>query len=268
MKKTRENICKFVTETENAALTMLYFVFEKKNANKGNVIARAAHALYMAVAGNGVLTVGNCVHSLVPGTLAFVFTGEEHEISGNDDFEYMYIAFKGQRAEELFERFAVNRANRIFGGFESLLPFWKTAIGRADCTNLDLISESILLYTFSQMSESTETCEQHLTGDIIGYIETYFSDNTLSLASTAQALGYNPKYISRIFSKNVGITFSEYLKNTRIKHAVFLIENGVTAVKNIALLSGYSDPLYFSNVFKTSIGMSPSEYVAKIHENE
>lgn len=268
MKKPQENICKIATESVCSPLTTLYFVFEKKNTNRGKQIVRAAHAMYMTVSGCGDFRVGNMTRVLNPGTLVFVFAGEEHEISGDDGFEYMYITFKGAKADELFDRFAVNRSNRIFDGFESLLPLWQTAIGKADSTNLDLISESVLLYSFSQMSKSSENSEQHLAGEIINYIETYFSDSSLSLSSAAEALGYSPKYISRIFSKNVGVTFSEYLKNTRIQHSVFLVENGVTTVKNVALLSGYSDPLYFSNVFKASLGISPSEYVAKVHENE
>ena len=46
----------------------------------------------------------------------------------------------------------------------------------------------------------------------------------------------------------MSITFSAYLTNVRLKHAVFLMEQNVTSIKNIALLCGYKDPLYFSNV--------------------
>ena len=45
--------------------------------------------------------------------------------------------------------------------------------------------------------------------------------------------------------------------------AVFLMDQGVTAIKNVALLSGYKDPLYFSNVFKKAVGLTPSEYISK-----
>jgi transcriptional regulator GlxA family with amidase domain len=59
------------------------------------------------------------------------------------------------------------------------------------------------------------------------------------------------------------MTFSDYVKNIRIRHAVFLIEQGVRVVKNVALLSGFSDPLYFSGCFRKIVGMSPTEYIAK-----
>lgn len=268
MKKMSENICKFVTEASCSSLETLNFIFEKTNAGKKHPFVRPVDIMYLVSKGTGTLYTENKSYEVTPGTLLFTFTGEKFQIYGKDGFEYMYISFKGDRAYNLFERFGVSKANRIFNGFDSLLPFWQNALGKADPTNLDLISESVLLYTFSQMSETSATSEQHLVGNIISHIENYFSDRTLSLATTAQELGYNPKYISRIFSQNVGITFSEYLKNTRIKHAVFLIENGLTAVKNVSILSGYSDPLYFSNVFKSTVGISPSEYIAKVQSNE
>ena len=63
--------------------------------------------------------------------------------------------------------------------------------------------------------------------------------------------------------KKMGMSFSEYLRTVRIKHAVMLFEHGLDSVKNVALLSGFSDPLYFSSVFKSEVGISPSEYRKK-----
>ena len=54
------------------------------------------------------------------------------------------------------------------------------------------------------------------------------------------------------------------LKNTRIQHATFLMEQGITSVKNVAFLSGYKDSLYFSNVFKKTVGTAPSEFIKGI----
>jgi len=261
VKSSRENICKFVTESTESSFITLNFVFEKKNTNNGKAYIRSSNCVGLCCSGNGTLKVCEKNCSIIPGTLFFTFTGEQSGISGDDTFEYMYISFKGTKSDELFDRFGINSANRVFDGYETLIPFWQSALSKADSKNLDLLSESVLLYTFSQMSQCDRNSEQYLIGSIIKHIEDCFADLSLSLSSTAESLGYNPKYISRIFSKNVGTTFSEYLKNTRIKHAVFLMENGVTTVKNVALLSGYSDPLYFSNVFKSSVGMSPSEFL-------
>ena len=103
-------------------------------------------------------------------------------------------------------------------------------------------------------------------GNILKIIEDEFSDCDLNLTRIADSLGYNSKYISRVFKNAIGIPFSQYLTNTRIQHAIFLFEQGVTAIKNVSLLSGYKDPFYFSNVFKSVVGMSPSEFIIKMQK--
>ena len=73
---------------------------------------------------------------------------------------------------------------------------------------------------------------------------------------------YDAKYLSFYFKKHKHICYSEYLRDMRIRHAVFLMEQGLTSVKNIALLSGFGDALYFSKVFKRVMGKSPKEYMS------
>ena len=57
--------------------------------------------------------------------------------------------------------------------------------------------------------------------------------------------------------------FTEHLRTLRIRHAVVLMENGVTSVKNVATLSGFADPLYFSRVFRETVGVAPAHYQKK-----
>ncbi|MBE5732376.1 MAG: helix-turn-helix transcriptional regulator, partial [Clostridiales bacterium] len=54
----------------------------------------------------------------------------------------------------------------------------------------------------------------------------------------------------------------------RIKHAVTLLDYGIDSIKNVALLSGFTDPLYFSNVFKAQIGISPTQYLKNKNEKK
>ena len=61
----------------------------------------------------------------------------------------------------------------------------------------------------------------------------------------------------------MSIGYSEYLRTLRIKYAVSLFDHGIDSVKNVALLSGFQDPLYFSSVFKNVIGISPTQYIGK-----
>lgn len=263
MKKQNENICKFVTNSSGDGLVITNFVFEKNCPEYDKMLIKQKHTMYIAVSGVGRFKTEHVEEMLLPGTLFFSFAGIPYMIENVDEFNYMYITFSGQRAQELFRRFAVSTERCIFKGFENIVSFWQNCLGKATDKNLDLISESVLLHTFSEMSPPSEDSDEYLTGRIMKYIEDHFTESSLSLASLAEDIGYNPKYISRIFKDNIGFTFSEYIRNTRIQHSIFLIEQGVTAVKNLALLSGYRDPFYFSNVFRQVVGMSPSEFISR-----
>ncbi len=59
-------------------------------------------------------------------------------------------------------------------------------------------------------------------------------------------------------------TYSEHLRTLRIRYAVSLFDHGINSVKNIALLSSFTDPLYFSGVIKRQMGVSPTQYLRNI----
>ena len=65
---------------------------------------------------------------------------------------------------------------------------------------------------------------------------------------------------SILFSREVGINFSVFLKRFRISHAKRLLKGTDLKVYEIAGAVGYSDPKYFQRVFKEEIGVSPGEY--------
>ena len=84
----------------------------------------------------------------------------------------------------------------------------------------------------------------------------------------SEELSYNSKYLSHAFKEEMGQRYTEYLRDIRLKFAVSLFDNGIDSVKNVALLSGFSDPLYFSTIFKKMTGKTPKEYKRAMLENE
>jgi len=260
--KNQNNICKFITMKNNSKISTVNFVYEKIAANNKPQIS-IYNGIYLVTSGTGLLSTDVKTNKLKAGNIFFTFKGIPYEIINKEKLNYMYITFEGERCEELFSRFGISPNNCIFDGHEGLIAFWQNAIIRANQKNLDLISESVLLYTLGGMTPTETTKEDSLINTILKYIEDNFNDNDLSLETLSNTMGYNSKYISRIFKDSMGINFSTYLTNTRIQYAVFLIEQGVTSIKNIAILCGYKDAFYFSNVFKNSVGMSPSSYINK-----
>lgn len=83
------------------------------------------------------------------------------------------------------------------------------------------------------------------------------SDNALEDAMNA--VPYNHDYFRRAFRDRIGMTPQKYLELKRMEYAVHQLGRGST-VKKIAAELGYTDPYFFSRMFKKYIGASPSNY--------
>lgn len=94
---------------------------------------------------------------------------------------------------------------------------------------------------------------------IIKYINTYYSQN-ISLKDVAKVVNLNPNYISQVFKKSAGTTFSQYLVNLRITQAKKLLTTTNFSINEISLQSGFNDYFYFLKTFKKYTGETPSEY--------
>ncbi len=82
----------------------------------------------------------------------------------------------------------------------------------------------------------------------------------INISTISRHLEISEGYLSRIFKKETGYTFSNYLIFYRIKLAMKLLENCRVKVYEVADQVGYSDSAYFSVQFKKIVGISPSEY--------
>lgn len=95
------------------------------------------------------------------------------------------------------------------------------------------------------------------------YIEENFANPDICLMSTAKAVNMSPNHFSSVFSQECGVTYIEYLTNVRIERAKKLLKNTAMRSSEIAYEIGFSDPHYFSFIFKKVAGLSPHEYRAQ-----
>ena len=258
-----KNICKLPTSTAPNELTVSCFVLETNQSVMMKKQMLANHRMILIEQGKGIFEIEEKTYPFCGGTLLFGFEGESISLLNGEDVRYLYVDFNGARAALLFKRFGIHPSTRKKENFNALIPFCKDCLisTRQEC--IDMVAESILLYVFSRISVERNTTNDVLQR-IIDLTEENFRDPELSISTIAREIGYHPKYLSHFFKEKMNTSYSEYLRAFRFKHAISLFELGISSVKNVALLSGFSDPLYFSSSFKKSIGLSPTEFIATL----
>ncbi len=86
----------------------------------------------------------------------------------------------------------------------------------------------------------------------------------LTLGMMADAAGVSVPHFSELFRKGQGCPPVEYFNQLKIQRACRLLELSDLSVRSIASECGYSDPYYFSRLFKKVMGISPREYRSRV----
>lgn len=94
------------------------------------------------------------------------------------------------------------------------------------------------------------------------YVADHYADQDLSIDFICSYLGVSSAYFSTVFKKETGKTFVQYLTDFRMEKAESMLAMTDEKTYIIAQSVGYSDPNYFSYVFKKQFGVSPSKYKA------
>lgn len=92
------------------------------------------------------------------------------------------------------------------------------------------------------------------------YLSQHYTDPNLMLQNVASEVSMSNSRFSTVFAQETGYTFTEYLAMLRISKAQELLKATDLRSSKIAQLVGYTDPHYFSYLFKKRTGMTPSEY--------
>lgn len=93
----------------------------------------------------------------------------------------------------------------------------------------------------------------------VQYIEEHY-EHPITLEEIAEHVQLSSNYFSNLFKKATDTTFVDYLTNKRIEKAKELLLDLNYTVYQIATQVGYGDARYFSRVFKSTVGQTPTQY--------
>lgn len=113
----------------------------------------------------------------------------------------------------------------------------------------------------AELSDQTDFIEKSLR-----YIHDNFKQK-LPLQLVSSYVFVNPQYFSRIFKKEVGMNYIDYVNALKIEYACKLLETTNYPAYRISGECGFTDPSYFNRVFVQQMEMTPKAYRRK-HLND
>ena len=93
------------------------------------------------------------------------------------------------------------------------------------------------------------------------YIDRHYR-RPLRLEDLARTMYLHPDYLSRLFKKKIGQTFSAYLAGRRLQEAARLMRESPATITDIAAAVGFAGKANFNRLFKRTYGCTPREYRA------
>ena len=132
---------------------------------------------------------------------------------------------------------------------ESQLPMEKVINALADYAQM-------IAAAFQEVKQSYKN---PVIGAVMQYLEENYDDPDLYGKSISDTFNISEKYFFTLFKSSVGISFSDYLMQLRLKEATrLLVEKGIT-IAAIAERVGYRAADTFSKAYTRTYGMTPGQ---------
>ena len=179
------------------------------------------------------------------------------EIANNYLINFSFSQLKAPPTNQVFH----DKDGHILDMLDALYnEYTKKDIGYLEVMRCRLI---ILLVDIMRQLQLPITEDNMIENDVIKYItrhvKKHFSEN-LSLKEIAQKHNYTSAHISKLFKKEIGMNFSDYLQSVRMQESCRLLSNTNKSISEIAFLVGYTDIKFFNKIFKRVIGMTPRQF--------
>jgi AraC-like DNA-binding protein len=94
-------------------------------------------------------------------------------------------------------------------------------------------------------------------------VESNLSNEEFSVDSICKSLGISRVQLYRKVKALMNINVNDYILNTRLQKAKYLLKNEALTIGEIASRAGFSSSAYFSSVFKSKVGVTPKEFREK-----
>ena len=235
-------------------------VLKRRNASG---ICRDYHAFILRLSGCVRYTFCEKNLELCAGEILFVPMGTEYSYRAVSDepCEYISVRFTAEHLDTAAKKYSFDGFQRSDEYINGLSELWKFG-GNAEHYRCYSIFYELLAYLENLENLSyIDKKKSNIISPALAYLKKHIYDSDLKVETLIGLCGISGTYFDKIFRANYGTSPQKYISAKRLSHAKTLIDSGdFETIAEVAASAGFSDPLYFSRVFRKKYGISPSEY--------
>ena len=204
----------------------------------------------------------NHTHTLKEGEFSIGTPASQNEYGSDcNQLDYYWLQFTGSKAAGLATEMGLKYGTPYFVGvqdemmglFEDIFKEFQFHDSLFDTR----VSARLILLLSAVVRKSEKPDHTYLHS--LGYIHKHYNE-ALSISQLAALEGYSRSYYQTAFRRELGIPPQNYIIRQRIEAACFYLKSSSYSVAEIANLVGYSDPYYFSRIFRQKMGCAPLQY--------
>lgn len=255
---------------ENAGLSVYNAGYEQCESNHSwGPALRDHYIIHFVVSGSGILCCNQQERVVRAGELFIIFPTQvaSYRADGNDPWRYNWVGFNGTDARRLVKLTGLSRGQPVLRSDdpERTSTLLRRIADAGDNTAAADAEMAGCLYLFlahlirmNQHNAGANPRQTYVSG-ALRYIQ-YNYANDIGVTDIAQYVGISRSQLYRAFLQDFGVSPHGYLQTYRINEACSLLHDPAYSVAEVAGSVGFNDPLYFSRVFKSIKGVTPSEY--------
>lgn len=235
---------------------------------------RTEYLLHYILRGKGTFYVDDKEYHLGPHQAFLICPGVStfYQADQKEPWTYLWIGFHGIKAKTYLQYLCLDQKHPIleFSYPDLLLEQVQNILNARELTYANELKREGFLYLFfaallqHQNKNTSEVSSYDYPHQVyachaLEFIEHNY-DKNIKVNDIAEYIGISRSYLSNCFKKTLNTSPQEYLIRYRLDKAALLLHNTSLPMGEIAMKTGYHDPLAFSKVFKQVKGVSPKAY--------
>ncbi len=234
-----------------------YSIYTVQNLNWGIHFHRAFECIFV-IAGEIQCCVNQQDYLLHENEALFIMPNQLHAIKTPQQSHILVIRFHPEIVDHFYSQYVNQKpASNYFKPVN--FDFNRLINTENYFTIIGLLYEICGIFMEQATFLADDTSDKELINAIFNYVESHFHEDC-SLKNTAQELGYHYDYISKVFIKHTGTSFTSYVNHRRITQACFLITNTTDTFISIANACGFHSLRSFNRNFYQICNCTPSQY--------